>query len=78
VVDGETGLLHEVGNVADLSAKIELLLTNKELRNRLGEAGRRHAVQLFQPERLTEALADVLLGRDEAHASRLDGAHHGS
>lgn len=78
VVDGETGLLHEVGNVTDLSAKIELLLTNKELRHRLGQAGRQRAVELFQPERLTEALADVLLDRDESHTSRLDGAHHGS
>lgn len=78
VVDGETGLLHEVGNVMDLSDKIETLLINKELRHRLGEAGRRRAVQLFQPERLTEALADVLLERDEVHASSLDAAHHGS
>jgi glycosyltransferase involved in cell wall biosynthesis len=63
VVDGETGLLHEVGNVMDLSDKIEALLTNKELRHRLGEAGRWRAVQFFQPERLTEALADILLDR---------------
>jgi glycosyltransferase involved in cell wall biosynthesis len=64
VVDGETGLLHEVGDIADLTAKIEMLLTNEELQKRLGEAGLRRAVKLFEPERLTEALADILLGRD--------------
>jgi glycosyltransferase involved in cell wall biosynthesis len=78
VVDGETGLLHEVGNVMDLSDKIEALLINKELRHRLGEGGRRRAVQFFQSERLTEVLADILLDRDGAQGPTAEGNHHGS
>ena len=35
VQDGETGLLYEFGNVADLSSKMIQLLTDEELRNRL-------------------------------------------
>lgn len=41
VRDGETGLLYEYGNVADLAAKIERLLDDPALRDRLaGEAHR--------------------------------------
>jgi glycosyltransferase involved in cell wall biosynthesis len=35
VQDGETGLLYEFGNVADLSSKVIQLLIDEELRNRL-------------------------------------------
>ncbi len=41
VIDGATGLLCEPGNAEDLARKIECLLDGAELRQRLGEAGRR-------------------------------------
>lgn len=40
VLDGATGLLCEPGNAADLARKIETLLDDPALRQRLGQAGR--------------------------------------
>jgi glycosyltransferase involved in cell wall biosynthesis len=41
VADGATGLLCEPGNPEDLARKLGLLLDDADLRQRLGEAGRR-------------------------------------
>ena len=41
IVDGETGLVFEKGNIQDLSTKLESLLSNKALRKKLGENGRK-------------------------------------
>ena len=41
MIDGATGLLSEPGNADDLAAKIEVLLDDRELRDRMGCAGRR-------------------------------------
>ena len=43
VVDGETGLLVEEGDVAALAKALRQLVTDPSLRQRLGEGGRRHA-----------------------------------
>jgi D-inositol-3-phosphate glycosyltransferase len=55
VVDGETGLLVEPGDVAELRAALERLLGDSELRARLGAAARRRAREQFSWERVTEA-----------------------
>ena len=55
VVDGETGLLVEPGDVAGLRAALERLLGDSELRARLGAAARRRAREQFSWERVTEA-----------------------
>jgi glycosyltransferase involved in cell wall biosynthesis len=47
VVNGETGILVEPGNVPALRAALERLLGDRELRRRMGEAGRRRAEQHF-------------------------------
>jgi glycosyltransferase involved in cell wall biosynthesis len=47
VVDGETGLVVPAGDVAALRAALERLLGDAALRARLGEAGRRRAVERF-------------------------------
>jgi len=62
VIDTETGLLHEVGNVSDLESKIEALIIDPALRHVLGENGRKRATQLFPTERLTKELSDLLCG----------------
>ena len=64
VDDGETGLLVPPHDVPALRAALERLLGDRELRRRLGDAGRRRATERFSWERATEATlaayADVL------------------
>jgi glycosyltransferase involved in cell wall biosynthesis len=45
VVDGETGLLVEEGDVPALAKALQQLVTEPALRQRLGEGGRRHTGQ---------------------------------
>lgn len=67
VTDGLTGLLCEPGNVADLAAKITLLLDDPALRRRLGDAGRKKFEEEYtwdvivnrHYKRLMPALPDV-------------------
>lgn len=40
IVENETGLVFEKGNIQDLSDKLELLISNEDLRNKLGKNGR--------------------------------------
>jgi len=47
--DGETGMLFESANAAELADKLEMLLTNPDLRRRLGENARRYARETFWP-----------------------------
>jgi glycosyltransferase involved in cell wall biosynthesis len=47
VADGATGLLCEPGNPDDLAEKLEQLLDDPELRQRMGDAGRRRFEQEF-------------------------------
>lgn len=46
-VDGKTALLFETKNADDLSAKLEHLINNPELRKQLGINARKRAVELF-------------------------------
>lgn len=62
IVDGETGLLHEPGNIGELVAKIDILASDPQLRRHLGENGRQRVTQLFPTERLTAALSGLLRG----------------
>jgi glycosyltransferase involved in cell wall biosynthesis len=79
VVDGETGLLVAVDQLnespfepvnpdkfaRDLAAKINLLMSNPELRIRMGKAGRRRAERLFSWKAIasqTRDLYDSLIG----------------
>lgn len=47
VLDGETGLITEPGNVSELAQGLRRLLDDAGLRSALGEAGRERAVQLY-------------------------------
>ncbi len=50
IADGETGLLFESENDADLAEKMRLLLDDPDLRARYGEAGLKRSREVFSPE----------------------------
>jgi glycosyltransferase involved in cell wall biosynthesis len=54
VADGETGLLVRPGDVAGLRSALEMLMGDRELRRRLGAAGRRRAEEHLSWKRVTE------------------------
>ncbi len=67
VVDGETGLLVPPGDVPALRAALERVLGDRELRRRLGRAGRARARKAFSWDdavRLTVQAYEDALGRD--------------
>jgi len=60
VVDAETGLLCQPGDVEGLTRAILELAGDKALRDRLGEAGRERARELFSVERHVHRMEQVL------------------
>ncbi len=71
VVDGETGLLVEPGNVAELVETLARLLDDPSLRNRLGRQGLERARALFSPASQSERIRTLIgeLGRSQPGAS---------
>ena len=67
VKDGKTGLLFECGNVEELAEKVITLLKDKELREKMGKAGRERAKE-FTWENIAERTVEVykeILSRHE-------------
>jgi len=66
VVDGETGFLVDANNVEAFAAACERLMSNPDLRRRMGEAGRAHAKSHFSTEehiRQVERIYDHVVRR---------------
>lgn len=59
IVDGETGLLHSVGDVSELATCMERMLSKPALRQRLGAVARHRAMEEFPKERLTTELLEA-------------------
>ena len=70
VVDGETGVFVPPGDVEALRAALERLLADRELRRRMGAAGRKRILELFtwgpMLDRLLETYELALAGTDPA------------
>lgn len=58
VVNGATGLLVPIGDVAALTEALLRLLDDADLRQRMGAAGRRRAIAEFLPARIWQAWRD--------------------
>ena len=61
VVDGETGLLCQPGDVEGLTRAILEIAGNETRRGLLGEAGRKRARELFSVERHLDRMESVLM-----------------
>jgi len=59
VVDGETGLVVPPGDPPALRAALERLLGDRELRRRLGDAGRERARRHFSWDAVTDATVEI-------------------
>jgi glycosyltransferase involved in cell wall biosynthesis len=58
VVDGETGLLAEPGDVGALARAVDALLADPDLARRLGEAGRLRVEERFSPAVMCDRVLD--------------------
>jgi len=59
VVDGETGLLAQMGNPADLALRIRELLMDSEKRHHMGVAARQRVIDHFSVTQMTEKIIRV-------------------
>ncbi len=65
IVDRETGLLVEPGNVKALAAALRRMLEDGSLRERFGAAGRARALKLFSWQAISREVARVYFGEQE-------------
>lgn len=59
VIDGQTGYLVQPGDINGLGSAILRLLTDRDLRQRMGDAGRRLVATLFPAEKMVADTASV-------------------
>jgi N-acetyl-alpha-D-glucosaminyl L-malate synthase BshA len=71
VADGETGLLHEVGDVDAMAQSVEYLLANHDVRMGMADAGRRRARDLFDESHTVQRYRATY---ERAQAARHRGA----
>ena len=60
VIDGQTGLMAEPENAADLAAKIAVLLDDDALRSKLAAEGGRHAIENFNWKAVGESYSGII------------------
>ncbi len=59
VIDGETGLLVGPGDVATLSQALSTLISQNDLRRKMGIAARQRALELFPSEKITQEMVSL-------------------
>ncbi|UQB43362.1 glycosyltransferase family 4 protein [Thiomicrospira microaerophila] len=60
VVEGQTGLMHQVGNVDEIASKMKQLINDEELTKRLGENARQRAESSFSQRYVSGLLLDYM------------------
>lgn len=63
VVEGETGWMHEAGNVGDLAAQLNALLQAPTKLQSMGEAARANVERVFEQSLITNAMLDFYKAR---------------
>ncbi len=71
IEDGETGLLVDIGSSVSLSAAIERLAADPDLRRKIGEAGRASLIANFTPQAMLRQLEAY------CHQLKMSGPAHG-
>ena len=61
IIDGETGLLVEPGNIQEMRDAIQFLLANPEEAKRMGENARQRVLDELNLETYVKGIADVLI-----------------
>jgi glycosyltransferase involved in cell wall biosynthesis len=72
VIPGETGYLVEPRDAAGLAEAVSRLLSDRELRARMGEAGRRRVNPTFRAETMVRRIAEVYTELAKKHPERLE------
>jgi glycosyltransferase involved in cell wall biosynthesis len=75
IVDGETGILVEPGNVTAMRDAIRYLLANPGEAKRLGQNARQRVVEKFNLETYVSNIANVLVGREESGEPAIAGGN---
>jgi glycosyltransferase involved in cell wall biosynthesis len=60
VVDGKTGFLNEPGDIEAQAEDFLRLAEDPELRQKIGDAGRKRVAKCFSPEQETKALCEIM------------------
>jgi glycosyltransferase involved in cell wall biosynthesis len=64
IIDGKTGFLFKKGSVADLKAKLQLIISSKEIATLMGEAGFKHICDVASLSKVVEIFASKVLSMD--------------
>jgi len=70
VLDRRTGFLVEPDDPADLAARLSMLLSQPELRSKLGGNARRHVLDGFTIERYADGMVEVMRGAIDERTAR--------
>jgi len=63
VVEGETGWMHEPGNIQDIEAKLEVIMRSKDDISLRGKAARSYVERYFEQGFITEQMKSFYRGR---------------
>ncbi len=74
IEDGKTGLVHAANDMADLQSRLSTLVTDREMRLRLGQSARSFAVAERSWDEVARSMSDAYASAAAAHAQGMDSA----